>query len=116
MVLDWSSQHLTPATNSVLEIGTSYSPTTYQFVSEKRYQPSVDEIGSAMKGYIEVLREMEKLFLQKTPYLASDDITIADIQVACQLMFSQVFNIDFSPYPKVWKHFLWIFCLFCLCS
>lgn len=110
MFLDWSIHHLVPVTNTILEIGSTYSPHTYQFVSEKRHQPTVEEIGSAMKGYIDVLKELEKLYLQNSNYLAGDNMTIADIQAICEITFARVFNIDFSPYPQV-KFFHNIFTL-----
>jgi len=106
MILDWSQHHLIPATETLLEVGTSYySPKTFQFVSEKRQQASVEEIGTVMKSYFDVLREMEKLFLRDSIYLTGDTITIADIRVACEILYSRVFNVDFSPYPNV---FVWL--------
>lgn len=118
LFLDWSIHHFLPATCAILEIGTTYSPHTYQFVSEKRHQPTVEEIGNVTKGYIDVLREMEKLFLQNTEFLAGDEITIADISAACEIMFARVFNIDFTPYPHVCYSFHKYICqfLYLLCK
>ena len=114
MILDWSQHHLIPATETLLEVGTSYySPKTFQFVSEKRQQASVEEIGTVMKSYFDVLREMEKLFLRDSIYLTGDTITIADIRVACEILYSRVFNVDFSPYPNVGRP-VFIFYIFIL--
>ena len=99
MVLDWSNQHLHTSTECVVGVSTNYSPKTLRFETEKRHKPTVDEIGVAIKTYIDTLREMEKLFLQETAFIAGDEITIADIQTACQLMFCRVINTDLSSFP-----------------
>ena len=98
--MDWSNAHLEVVTESVLSMVVGYSPLSCQFV-ERRNPSSVEDIGAVVKAYMDVLRDLEKYFLCESLFLAGSTLTIADIHVACQLMFYRVINIDISQFPQV---------------
>lgn len=53
------------------------------------------------------LSKMERIFLQDTPYLSSDQLTIADLLGACELTQATLgLGMSADAYPKVtqWSH------------
>lgn len=40
-------------------------------------------------------------FLEKTPYVAGDHLTLADFSIVASLSFAEVADYSFDPYPKI---------------
>jgi len=56
-----------------------------------------DEVEVVKRSY----KRIEEVFLEENKYLASDELSIADISAVCEIMNVKMTEFDFSPYPKM---------------
>jgi len=67
-------------------------------------QVSEQELQKAEKELVKCLQAIEKIFLKDSPYLAGDQVTIADISAFSELYQLELVNYDWrSRYPNINK-------------
>ena len=85
---------------SVTEVEPPGSTRLVQFIfksEEERNQDVIDDAAEKSKPSLNTLEAS----LQSRPYLAGEEFTIADLNVACSVEYLSRTNFDLSPWPKV---------------